>query len=183
MRSILRTLFITVPFLVASCSSGNSTDITSSQKDLKEIIRANNANADIKWIDIDNLDDLMKENPKKVMLFFYRPGCPYCKEMKETTLSDPTVIKLLNDHFYAVMFDGRGKESVTLNGVVYENPEQSIEVKSNHDLHEALVDPYNKNFYWPSTVFLNENYEKLRSYPGLQKPVQFPRVLQNMINR
>ena len=60
------------------------------------------------------------------------------------------------------MFDGRGKESVTLNGVVYENPEQSIEVKSNHDLHKALVDPYNKNFYWPSTVFLNEKYEKLR---------------------
>ena len=81
------------------------------------------------------------------------------------------------------MFDGRGKESVTLNGVVYENPEQSIEVKSNHDLHKALVDPYNKNYYWPSTVFLNEKYEKLRSYPGLQKPAQFPRVLQNMINR
>ena len=161
MRSIHRTLLFAVPFLVASCSSGNSTDVTTSQKDLKEIIRANNANADIKWIAIDNLDDLMKE----------------------TTLSDPTVIKLLNDYFYAVMFDGRGKESVTLNGVVYENPEQSIEVKSNHDLHKALVDPYNKNFYWPSTVFLNEKYEKLRSYPGLQKPVQFPRVLQNMINR
>ena len=73
------------------------------------------------------------------------------------------------------------EESVTLNGVVYENPEQSIEVKSNHDL-QALVDPYNKNFYWPSTVFLNEKYEKLR-VTGLQKPAQFPRVLQNMINR
>ena len=51
------------------------------------------------------------------------------------------------------MFDGRGKESVTLNGVVYENPEQSIEVKSNHDLHKALVDPKNKNFIGPLLCF------------------------------
>ena len=81
------------------------------------------------------------------------------------------------------MFDGRSKESAILNGITYINQEQNIDVRSNHDLHQALVDPYNDNIYWPSTVFLNENYKKLRSYPGLQKPAQFTRVLQNMMKR
>ena len=90
---------------------------------------------------------------------------------------------MINDNFYALMFDGRSKETVVFNGITYSNQEQNIDIRSNHDLHQALVDPYNDNIYWPSTVFLNENYQKLRSYPGLQKPAQFPRVLQNMMKR
>ena len=132
---------------------------------------------------INELDALMDKEAKKVMIFFYRPGCPYCEEMKKTTLIDPNIIKLINDHFYAVMFDGRSKETAVLNGITYRNQEQKIDVPSNHELHKALVDPYKDNIYWPSTVFLNENYQKLRSYPGLQKTAQFPRILQNMIKR
>ena len=137
----------------------------------------------IEWINIEDLDALMAKEAKKVMIFFYRPGCPYCEEMKNTSLTDPNIIKLINDNFYAVMFDGRSKEATVLNGITYSNKEQNIDVPSNHDLHQALVDPYNDKIYWPSTVFLNENYQKLRSYPGLQKPAQLPRVLQNMIKR
>ena len=103
--------------------------------------------------------------------------------MKKTTLLDPKIIKMINDNFYAVMFDGRSKEAVVLNKITYTNQEQNTDVPSNHDLHKELVEPYNNNIYWPSTVFLNQNFQKLRSYPGLQKPAQFPRVLQNMIKR
>ena len=61
--------------------------------------------------------------------------------------------------------------------------DKDIKTKSNHEVHTALVDPYKKNIYWPSTVFLNEKYEKLRSWPGLQKENQFPRVIQMMMKR
>ena len=168
--------------MVVSCD-GDKNKTTTTKTDLKEMIRANNADTHIDWVDISKLDALMAKKAKKVMIFFYRPGCPYCEEMKKTTLVDPNIIKLVNDNFYAVMFDGRGKETAVLNGITYKNQEQNLDITSNHDLQKALVDPYNDNIYWPSTVFLNEKYEKLRSYPGLQKPAQFPRVLQNMIKR
>lgn len=180
MRTLVSLFLILTPFLVTSCDNEKQKD---SATDLKEVIKANNAYANIKWVDISELDALMAKEAKKVMIFFYRPGCPYCQEMKTTTLVEPNIIKLLNDHFYAVMFDGRSKEAAVLNGITYSNQEQNVDVPSNHDLHQALVDPYNDNIYWPSTVFLNENYQKLRSYPGLQKPAQFPRVLQNMMKR
>ena len=87
------------------------------------------------------------------MIFFYRPGCPYCQEMKNNIDTDPNIIKLINDNFYAVMFDGRRKETVVFNGITYSNQKQNTDVASNHELHQKLVDPYNGNIYWPSTVF------------------------------
>ena len=180
MRTLIIFFLILLPFLVTSCDNEKQSKST---VNLKEVIKANNAYANINWVDIQELDKLMAKQARKVMIFFYRPGCPYCQEMKQTTLMQPNIIKIINDNFYAVMFDGRSKEDALLNGIIYSNKEQNIDVKSNHDLHQALVDPYNDNIYWPSTVFLNENYQKLRSYPGLQKPAQFPRVLQNMMKR
>ena len=180
MRTLVSLFLILTPFLVTSCDNKKQKE---SATDLKEVIKASNAYANIKWVDISELDALMAKEAKKVMIFFYRPGCPYCQEMKTTTLVEPNIIKLINNHFYAVMFDGRSKEAIVLNGISYSNQEENVNVPSNHDLHQALVDPYNDNIYWPSTVFLNENYQKLRSYPGLQKPAQFARVLQNIMKR
>ena len=180
MRSLVSLFLILTPFLVTSCDNDKQKESTI---DLKEVIKSNNIEANINWIDIGELDALMAKEAKKIMIFFYRPGCPYCQEMKKSTLAEPKIIKLINDHFYAIMFDGRSKETTVLNGTTYTNQEQNLDVPSNHDLHQALVDPYNDNIYWPSTVFLNEKYQKLRSYPGLQKPAQFPRVLQNMMKR
>ena len=180
MKLLVSLFLILVPFFVTSCDNEKQKE---TKIDLKEIIKTNNAYANIEWINIEDLDALMAKEAKKVMIFFYRPGCPYCEEMKNTSLTDPNIIKLINDNFYAVMFDGRSKETTVFNGIKYSNKEQKTDVASNHELHQKLVDPYNGNIYWPSTVFLNENYQKLRSYPGLQKTAQFPRVLQNMINR
>ena len=180
MRTLVSLFLILTPFLVTSCDNKKQKESTT---DLKEVIKSNKIYANINWVEISELDELMAKESKKIMLFFYRPGCPYCQEMKKTTLLDPKIIKMINDNFYAVMFDGRSKEAVVLNKITYINQEQNTDVPSNHDLHKELVEPYNNNIYWPSTVFLNKNYQKLRSYPGLQKPAQFPRVLQNMINR
>jgi thioredoxin-related protein len=125
----------------------------------------------------------MSKEAKKVFFYFYRNGCPYCKEMKETTFQDKQIIKMLNDNFYAVMIDGRSKKDFMFNGKKYINQEKDPAIKSSHDLHKTLIDPYNGNYYWPSVVFINEKFEKLRSYPGLQKPEQFKRILSNMIKR
>ena len=176
----LKLFLICISVLLIACSNKEKEQ---QKQDLKEIIKANNAYSHIKWTNINDLDLLMQKSPKKVMIYFYRSGCPYCKEMKETTFKNQKVIKLLNDNFYAVMFDGRTKENAILNTITYVNKEQSIDIASNHELHTALVDPYNKNIYWPSTVFLNEKYEKLRSFPGLQKQDNFPKVLENMMRR
>ena len=181
MKTLVSFLLIILPFVVTSCDNKKQLKSTT---DLKEVIKANNAYADINWVSLESLDEKMKKEPKKVMVFFFRQGCPYCEEMKATTLVDKDIIKLVNDNFYAVMLDGKSKEAMTFNGISYVNDHPNPEdAPWRHNLFSALVDPYNGGYYWPSTVFLNDKYEKMRSFPGQQKTPQFMRVLHNMIKR
>ena len=122
----------------------------------------------------------MKKEPKKVMIFFYQNGCPYCKEMKETTFQSFEIIKQLNDNFYPVMFNGKSKEPTTFNGVEYVNEHPNPEdAPWRHNLFFTFADPYQGNYYWPTTVLLNEKFEKIKSLPGKQNPATFQRHLQN----
>jgi thioredoxin-related protein len=180
MKNLISVLLIVIPFLVTSC---NQKQNNGSKTDLKSIIKSNSSTSSIQWVDVSQLETLMAKEPRKVFFYFFREGCPYCKEMKETTFQDGKIIKTLNEKFYAVMINGRSKEDIVFNGITYKNPEKDPKIRSNHDLHKVLVDLYQGNFYWPSVVFLNEKFEKLRSYPGLQKPEQFKRILSNMQNR
>ena len=119
MKQLFFTLMIFIlPFVVVSCNE-NTTNQIKKETDLKQIIKSNNAYSAIKWISLEELEIKMKKSPRKVILLFTKKGCPYCKEMKETTLIDPEVIKLINDNYYAVTLDGKSKEAVTLKCVTY----------------------------------------------------------------
>jgi thioredoxin-related protein len=119
-----------------------------------------------------------------VILFFTKKGCPYCKEMKETTLQDSEIIKLINENYYAVMLDGKSKDTITFKGVDYVNDasiEEDPKSTWRHNLFAELVEPYNGGYYWPSTVILDTKLEKIRSFPGSQKTPQFKRLLMNFM--
>jgi thioredoxin-related protein len=186
MKKILSTLLtLSIPFMVVSCNEGNSPAPAKKQDkaDIKAMIKQKNAYADIKWVDIADIDKMMEKEPKKIMLFFYKDGCPYCKEMKEVTLQDFEVIKLINDNFYPVMFNGRSKDSIVFNGETFVNQHLDPKMRSFHDLHQQYAKPWQENYYWPTTTLLSKDYQSLRSLPGLQKPPSFKRILQNVIKQ
>lgn len=39
---------------------------------------------------------------KRLMLYFWQPGCTYCKRMKETTLAEPAIVERLRRQFVPV---------------------------------------------------------------------------------
>ena len=186
MKQIVVILTVLVlPFWVSSCNNEKANPKTDQEKaSLKEVIKTNQSNASIEWLTLNELDKKMAKTPKKVIFLFTKKGCPYCKEMKETTLSDAEIIKLMNDNYYAVMLDGKSKEPMTFKGVTYVNDHPNPEdAPWRHNLFSELVDPFNGGYYWPSTVVFDENYNKIRSFPGLQKPAQFKRLLMNFIRQ
>ena len=182
MKQLFFTLLVFIlPFVVVSCNE-NTTNQVKKEADLKQIIQSNNAYSAIKWISLEELEVKMKKSPRKVILLFTKKGCPYCKEMKETTLIDPDVIKLINDNYYAVTLDGKSKEAITFKGVTYINDasiEEDPKSTWRHNLFAELVEPYNGGYYWPSTVILDNNLDLIKSIPGSQKPPQFKRLLMN----
>jgi thioredoxin-related protein len=49
---------------------------------------------------------------KRLMLYFWQDGCPYCKKMAETTLADRAVAERTRRHFVAVALNLFGAREV-----------------------------------------------------------------------
>lgn len=178
-------LVVILPFASLSCNNTNKSSKEVVKKtNLQQLIKSNQSNSSINWITLAELEEKTALNPKKAIFLFTKKGCPYCKEMKETTLSDPDVIELINKNYYAVMLDGKSKEPITFKGITYINDapiDEDPKSTWRHNLFAELVEPYNGGYYWPSTVIFDKNLNKIKSFPGSQKPAQFKRLLTNYI--
>lgn len=49
---------------------------------------------------------------KRLMLYFWQDGCPYCKQLAETTLAEPAVVEKTRRHFVGVALDIFGAREV-----------------------------------------------------------------------
>ena len=134
----------------------------------------------IDWIPLNKAEKFAKKYNKNIFILFYRPGCDYCEKMKKETLTDPIVVKLINENFFPVMINGKDKNPITYNGIEYTNdhPEEE-DAPWRHNLYIKLVDPVKGNFYWPDVVIINSNQEKLAQFPGFQPKAQLLRGLKS----
>ena len=95
MKQFFFTLMVIIlPFVVVSCNEIESKKVKK-ETNLKQIIKSSNTYSSVQWITLDELNVKMKESPRKVILFFTKKGCPYCKEMKETTDNNNATISQL----------------------------------------------------------------------------------------
>ena len=132
----------------------------------------------IDWIPLKKAEEFAKKYDKNIFILFYRPGCDYCEKMKKTTLTDPVVVKLINENFFPVMINGKDKNPITYNGTVYLNEHPATEdAPWRHDLYVKLVDPVRENYYWPDVVIINGKKEKLAQFAGFQPKSQLLRGL------
>lgn len=50
---------------------------------------------------------------KRLVLYFWLEGCPYCKRLEEVTFRDPQVVQRMKRDFVAVALNVRGDREVT----------------------------------------------------------------------
>lgn len=50
---------------------------------------------------------------KRLVLYFWLEGCPYCKRLEEVTFRDPEVVRRTKRNFVAVALNVRGDREVT----------------------------------------------------------------------
>ena len=75
--------------------------------------------ATIDWIPMTSAEKWSAKYDREVLIFFCRKGCDYCERMKKEVLSDPLVIKTINENFLPVMLDGKSKKPIMFNGKEY----------------------------------------------------------------
>jgi thioredoxin-related protein len=104
--------------------------------------------------------------------------------MKKETLSDPAVIKIINNNFFPVMIDSRTKDTIIYNGIAYGNqqPESSGRYDWRHDFY-AEVAAFTRNktsqITTPTIVLFNNKFEKIVNMPGNHPKELLLRKLRN----
>ena len=134
----------------------------------------------INWVSLTEAEKYSEKYNKNMLIYFYRNNCDYCKRMKNEVLSDPQIIKLINENFFPVKLDGKSKKPIMYNGKKYIN-DVSIEEDPNstwrHNLFFELVSPTKGNFYWPTVVIVDGENKKVAQLPGFKSKQQLLRSL------
>jgi len=132
---------------------------------------------EINWISLEKAKKYAKKYDKNILVFFYKKDCPYCEEMKRETLSDQSVIDLINNNFFPVKIDSRTKDTIYYNNKAFGNqqPASSGRHDWRHDFY-AEVARFNRNgedlTTTPTVVLFNSKFEKIKVLPGKQaKPL------------
>ena len=126
---------------------------------------------EVAWRSIEEVEALMAKQPRKVLVDVYTDWCGWCKKLDETTYTDPTVIRYINTHFYAVRLDAEGKKALNFKGKEYQ-PQYN-----NQAAHELAVVLLDGQMGYPTTVFLDEKLQLIQPIPGYLDAPKMDKVL------
>jgi len=127
----------------------------------------------VKWYTIEEVQELVKNEPRKIYIDMYTDWCGWCKVMDKKTFTDESVANHLNTNFYAVKFDAEGRENVTFRDQTFKFVAQGS--RGYHELAAALMQG---KLSYPTSVFLDENLNLISPLPGYYPPEKLDPILE-----
>ncbi len=132
--------------------------------------QVNNA---IQWMSIEEAQEAMKTQKKKLFIDLYTDWCGWCKKMDATTFKDPNVAQFMNQYYYAVKFNAEQKDTVNFNNFDFYNLNPGGK-RGTHLFAYSLLDG---QMSYPSYAILDENLNRIHVIPGYKKPAPFAGTL------
>lgn len=123
----------------------------------------------VNWMSWDEMVAAMEKEPKPIFIDTYTSWCGWCKTMDKNTFSNAKIANYMNEHYYAVKMNAEMKDSILFRDHLFINPKPTAK-RSTHQLAASLLE--NKLSY-PSFVFLNSEFVRLKILPGYKSPKDF----------
>lgn len=153
MKSALLALVAVVAVTTVLWADGNKKKKNNATKE------ASSDSTEIHWLTLDQVQEAMKKEPKKVYMDVYTDWCGWCKVMEKKTFTNVNVIRYINQKFYAVRLNAEQKDSIRFLGKMYGFVP---EYKAN----QLAFDIMHGQMSYPTSVIFEENFMQPQPIPG-----------------
>ena len=126
----------------------------------------------VKWYTIEEAQQLVKKEKRKIYIDVYTDWCGWCKVMENKTFTDPEIAEMLNTKFYAVKLDGEGKEDI-----VFKDQTFKFVPSGRNGYHELAAALLQGKLSYPTSIFLDEDLNLLTPLPGYYPPEKLEPIL------
>ncbi|WP_345246803.1 thioredoxin family protein [Nibrella saemangeumensis] len=126
----------------------------------------------IKWLTIEEAYALNKKNPKKFVIDVYTNWCGWCKVMDKNTFTAPAIIDFVNENFYPVKLNAEQREDITLGEHTFK-----YMASGSSGVHELAAGLLQNKLSYPSTVFMDEQFQLIQPVAGYMEPRIFHQVI------
>ncbi len=109
----------------------------------------------LKWLPFNEMLELQKEKPKKVLIDIYYNYSIAATMMRTKTYNDPIISKYLNENYYLTTVDAKTTDEITIKGITYKNQNAA------HGFHDFPIDILSGNIRFPAFVILDEEFNLL----------------------
>jgi len=164
-----------------SASTADGSSVAESQNGTKSVAKdadsgktaaVNSSKSLVNWVSIEDLEKNSASAKKKVMVDLYTDWCGWCKKMDKATFQHPKIADYLNKNFHAVKFNAEAKNNISFKG------EEHKFVAAGRRGYNELAHKFTKGrMSYPTIAFLDEDLNRIDSYPGFKQAHQFDTYL------
>ena len=115
-------------------------------------------NQAIDWLTFEALEEVLTEEPKKVIIHFYADWCVYCKKMEQDVYTKSAIEDAIARDYYAVKFNVEYTESIQFGGKRFLNLNTGKKRNAYHQIAEILAGQEDKELTLPAVVILDEEF-------------------------
>ncbi|MBN2892424.1 MAG: DUF255 domain-containing protein [Bacteroidales bacterium] len=123
-----------------------------------------------KWLTFNEAFEKSKTEPKKYILFSHVNWRYSCKVMEKTSFSNSVITEELEKNYYLISFDAATEETISVNGKEYKSLGQG-------QPNELSMELFQQQFYFPSVIVLDENFQLLTVIRGFLTAEQLEPIL------
>ena len=111
----------------------------------------------------------------------YTNWCGPCKMLDKNTFGNKDVVDYINQHFYAVKFNGEGNESISFKDQTFGNPRYDASKANKRNSSHEFANFMRINAY-PTLVFFDEKGDFITPVRGYQNPQQLELYLKLFVS-